>query len=106
MVGWLWITHHIQSGPRHGNSHPVPRDRQPYHVCGELRRLPRRPPGNRTRVAGTEAQMHASAPTAPLERFEFHAQIFLIMILFDVLIPKMIFILGTNKKIITYPDLT
>ena len=30
-----------------------------------LRRLSRRPPGNRTQVAGAEAQMHAPAPTVP-----------------------------------------
>ena len=33
LVG-CWITHHNQSGPRRGNSHPVPRDRQPYHMWG------------------------------------------------------------------------
>ena len=48
-----------------GNSHPVPRGRRNRTIYGELRRLPRRPPGNRTRVAGAEAQMHAPAPTAP-----------------------------------------
>ena len=66
LVGWLAVvTHHIQSGPRCGNSHSVLRDRQPYRICGELRRLPRRPPGNRTQAAGAEAWMHASVPTAP-----------------------------------------
>ena len=34
IVGWLWITHHIQSRPRHGNSHPVLRDCQPHHMWG------------------------------------------------------------------------
>ena len=34
MVGWLRITHHIQSGPRRENSHPVPRNRQPHHMWG------------------------------------------------------------------------
>ena len=36
-----------------------------WPIRGELRRLPRRPPRNRTRVASTEGQMHAPVPTIP-----------------------------------------
>ena len=44
---------------------PCSKGPPPAPKCEELRRLSRRPPGNRTQVAGTEAQMQASAPTAP-----------------------------------------
>ena len=40
-------------------------------TCGELRRLPRRPPRSQTRVDGAEARMHASAPTAPHKNLSY-----------------------------------
>ena len=45
---------------------PCSKETANRHTYGKLRRLPIRPPGNRTRVAGSEVQMHVSAPTAPV----------------------------------------
>ena len=40
-------------------------------ICGELRRLSRCPPGNRTRVTGPEAQMQVSVQTTPYLKIIF-----------------------------------
>ena len=63
-VGWLWIKCHIHQDQGTGTLTLFQGNCQPVHMWG-LRRLPRCPPGNRARVAGAEAQMHALVPTVP-----------------------------------------